>query len=68
MQPCAQTIRRVFKVYIYIYIYIHVYKSKCLQFSARYDGVPRRNGLEPVKVRKKRISSINTCNIFQCLH
>ena len=63
MQPCAQTIRRVFKVYIYI----HVYKGKCLQFSAGDDGVPRRNGLEPVS-QKKRISSINTSKIFQYLH
>jgi len=41
--------------------------NKYIQFSTGDDGVPRQNGLEPVKVRK-RISSINTCNIFQCLH
>ena len=39
-----------------VYIYVHVYKGKCLQFSAGDDGVPRRNGLEPVKVRKKELA------------
>ena len=40
-------------------IYIHVYKGKCLQFSAGDDCVPRRNGLEPEKVRKKE-SAVST--------
>ena len=35
------------------YIYIHVYIGKCIQFSTGDGGVPRRNGLEHVKVRKK---------------
>ena len=60
MQPCAQTIRRVFKVYIYM----HVYKGKCLQFSAGDDGVPRRNGLEPVKVRKKELAVSTLATYF----
>ena len=50
MQSCAQTIRQVFKV---IYIYIHVCIGKYIQFSTADDGVPRRNGLEHVKVTKK---------------
>jgi len=38
-------------------------EGKYIQFSTGDDGVPRRNGLESVKVRKKKFSSINTCNI-----
>ena len=60
MQPCAQTIRRVFKVYIYM----HVYKGKCLQFSAGDDGVPRQNGLEPVKVTKKELAISTLATYF----
>ena len=41
-------------------------EGKYIQFSTGYDGVSRQNGLEPVS--QKKISSINTCNIVQCLH
>ena len=34
-------------------------EGRYLQFSAGDDGVPRRNGMEPVKVRKKE-SAVST--------
>ena len=37
-------------------------EGKYIQFSTGDDSVSHQNGLEPVTVRK-RISSINTCNI-----
>ena len=48
-------LRRVFKV---IYIY------KCLQFSVGDDGVPRQNGLEHVKVRKKELEVSTLATYF----
>ena len=34
-------------------------EGKYIQFSTGDDGVPRQNGLEPVKVRKKE-SAVST--------
>ena len=35
-----------------------------IQFSAGDDGVPRRNGLEPVKVRKKELAVSTLATYF----
>jgi len=39
-------------------------ECRYIQFSAGDDGVPRRNGVEPVKVRKKELAVSTLATYF----